>query len=149
MMNILILSLSGGVGAAMFGLIYHIKPRHLPFTFVGGMLITFVMLVGMLLSGDNNFVSNLLAGFVGSLYCFFMARYRKAPFTVFMVPLLFPLVPGRALFYSMVGFMEHNKKMFLDNIATATEIALGIAIGTMIASLTYNLVWKEKKRINS
>lgn len=147
MTNIWIVSLAGGIGAAAFGLLYHLKPRHLPYAFVGGFITTLIMMAGTESFGLGNLFSNFAASFVGALLCIFLARNKKAPFTVFMIPSLFPLVPGRALYYSMVGFMTHDSNLFNDNIVAAIEIAFGIAIGIMLANIFNGFYMKEKKKV--
>jgi len=148
MTNILILSASGGIGSAAFGLLYRLKPKHLPVAFTGGFITTFVMFGCPMVLVDSNLISNMLAALLGALFCYKMSYSKKAPFTVFMVPSLFPLVPGRALYFSMVGFIEHNKVLFVKNIMAATEIALGISVGIMLASIFNTYFQKEKKKLN-
>jgi len=144
MTSILVASISGAVGSVAFAVLYHVKPRHLFVALLGGLITTFLMVA---LADLGNLISNSIAAFIGALFCFVMARYRKAPFTVFMIPSLFPLVPGRALYYSMVAFLEHDNELFITNIVASIEIALGIAIGIMLANIFNTSFLMEKKKI--
>ncbi len=147
MTNIWFVSVAGGIGAASFGLLYHLKPKHLPCALICGFITTLIMMAGTETYEFGNLISNFAASFCGALLCIFLSRYKKAPFTVFMVPSLFPLVPGRALYYSMVGFMTHDKELFIDNIVASVEIAFGIAIGIMLANIFNVFKKKEKKKV--
>lgn len=149
MTNIWIVSFAGGVGAAAFGLLYHVKPKHLPYAMIGGFITTLIMMAGTETYELGNLISNFAASFFGALFCIFLSRHKKAPFTVFMIPSLFPLVPGRALYYSMVGFMEHNKELFINNIVSAVEIAFGIAIGIMLANIFNGFYLKGRKKVEN
>ena len=147
MTNIWLVSFAGGIGAISFGLLYHLKPKHLPYALICGFITTLIMMAGTETYEFGNLISNFAASFCGALLCIFLSRYKKAPFTVFMVPSLFPLVPGRALYYSMVGFMTHDKELFIDNIVASVEIAFGIAIGIMLANVFNVFYLKEKKKV--
>jgi len=144
MTNIWVASIAGAVGSAAFAVLYHVKPRHLPVALFGGFITTLIMFA---LGNLGNLISNSAAAFVGALFCFVMSRCRKAPFTVFMIPSLFPLVPGRALYYSMVAFLDHDNQLFVVNIVASVEIALGIAIGIMLASIFNTSFLLEKRKI--
>ncbi|MGN0032322.1 MAG: threonine/serine exporter family protein [Candidatus Limimorpha sp.] len=145
MTNFWTLVIACGFGSTAFGVIFRVKPKHLFFIFIGGMLTTSMLLICLSYFDGNNLVANMVSSFFGTLYCILCAHWRKAPFTVFIVPSLFPLVPGKALYYTMVGFFEHDKSVFIENIVNATEIALGIAIGIMIGNI-FNTIIKNRTR---
>lgn len=145
MSDFLTLVIACGFGSAAFGVLFRVKPKHLIFTFLGGMLTTSILLVCLSAFEGNNLLSNMVSSFFGTLYCILCAHWRKAPFTVFIVPSLFPLVPGKALYYTMVGFFEHDKSVFVENVVCATEIALGIAIGIMIGNI-FNTIIRSRTR---
>lgn len=127
--------LSAGIGAVGFGIIFRIKPRHIGFAFLGGVLTWGMYLLGIELFRQNLLFSNLCAALFGGLYASCCARFRKAPANVFTVPCLIPLVPGSYLYYAMSSLLQHQEQMFAHNLFEAAEIALGIAAGIVAANV--------------
>lgn len=143
MTDILTLTLAGAIGTVAFGVIYHISPKHLWAAFSGGALTTCVLLAMLQVSNGNNLVSNAVAAFAGGVYCTVCAYWRKAPAPIFMIPALFPLVPGRALYYAMASWMLHDRVEFTNYFVAAAEISFGIAVGMMFATLVCNVFIKR------
>lgn len=137
--DILITSIAGALGTVAFGVLYHVNPKHIPYAFLGGMMTTFTLVICLEFFDGNNLISNIFASFVGGMYCTLCAHKRQAPVPVFMIPTLFPLVPGRALYYSMSSLVLHNGA-FIENFAAAAEISFGIAVGMMFSTVLCNSI---------
>lgn len=135
MKEIILTTAAGMVGTFAFAVIYHVKARHLLNTFLGGGLTTFILMSLLSLTDGNNLLSNMAAAFAGGVYCMLCAYHRKAPSTVFLIPTLFPLVPGRNLYFSIIALVRHSRAQFVDNFAAAVEISFGIAVGVLFSSL--------------
>ena len=135
MTEMLIICLSGAVGAITFGVLYHVNPRHLLLAFMGGLLTTTTLVLCMEWCGGNNIISNAAAAFIGGVFSTWCAHKRHAPVPVFMIPSLFPLVPGRALYYSMSALVLHESAQFASNFLAAAEISFGIAVGMLFAGV--------------
>ena len=84
--------------------------------------------------GADGFTSCFVASAVGALYSQVMARVLRAPATVFLVPAVIPLVPGRALYYTMSNALQGNSVTAESWAATTAAEALAIAFG-MVAIL--------------
>lgn len=143
MVEILSTSLAAALGTVAFGIIYHVHPRHLIFAFLGGLLTTVALMLSLKWFDGNNLLSNCFAAFIGGIYCTLCAYKRQAPVTVFMIPSLFPLVPGRALYYSMSALVLHTGA-FVKNFTTAAEISFGIAVGIMFSNVICNTIIARK-----
>jgi len=135
MKGILLATAAGMVGTFAFAVIYHVKGRHLFYTLIGGGVTTVILMSLLALTDGHNLLSNIAAAFAGGVYCMVCAYCRKAPSTVFLIPTLFPLVPGRNLYFAMIALVRHSRIQFVDNFAAAVEISFGIAVGVLLSSL--------------
>ena len=70
-----------------------------------------------------------------TLYSEILARIKKAPTTVFLIPSVMPMIPGGGLFYTMSAVISNNTVLFEKYFVTTIETALGISIGIMFMSL--------------
>lgn len=97
-------------------------------------------------------VSDILAVFLATIcfatYSEIMARLLKKPATIFLIVALLPLVPGAAIYYSMVelvaGHNEEAGRFAINAFSTAGVIALGIMMVSSVARIIKQL--KEKRR---
>lgn len=83
----------------------------------------------------NAFVTNMLAASFATLYSEILARIKKAPTTVFLIPSIMPMIPGGGLFYTMSAVISNDTVLFEKYFVTTIETALGISIGIMFMSL--------------
>jgi len=78
----------------------------------------------------------VLAFFVGSLLVSIAAsiltRIRKAPITVFQIPGIIPLVPGKGMYDTLTAVLHGDTEMVLYHLLLTLEIAGAIAIGMML-----------------
>lgn len=86
--------LCGGLGTLAYALFFHVRPRHLLLATLGGALSWLLYL--LVLAWDGNvFLSALVASMGVCLWSEGMARVRKAPANIFMIPGIIPLAPRR------------------------------------------------------
>lgn len=76
-----------------------------------------------------------------------MARVRKAPVTVFLVPGILPLLPGSFLYYAMQALMAGQMELFQHNAVTLILVTLGISCGIVGASVLFTYCMKTLTRI--
>jgi uncharacterized membrane protein YjjB (DUF3815 family) len=69
-----------------------------------------------------------------------MARARKAPTSVFLIPSVIPTVPGSNLYYFMQNLIHANSSEAISNLVTALSVALGIAGGTVTVSIIFGTI---------
>lgn len=124
-------------GSLAFSAVYNVHGKQLLLTALGGAAGWAVFL----LAGEFLFPSEMFQYFLSSvfisLYSEVMARVRKTPATVFLMPALFPLVPGGPIFYTMEAGLNGDIYLFLQKLMNTMLIAGSIAIGViMVTSLT-------------
>lgn len=110
---------------------------------LGGVL-TYTAEYLLLLRSKNYFLIYFFAAGVTCLYSEVMARIKKMPVTIIMLPGIIPLVPGSLIYYSMRGLLEKNYDMYQNNLIEVLLAAGGIASA---AALTGALAALYKKTV--
>ena len=121
------------LGSLGFSLLFGMRRRHLLPASLGGMLAWGVYLLAdsaRWIEGD--FIPYLLASAFAVLYAELMARLRKSPTTLFVIPAILPLVPGGSLYYAMSyavrGQMGAAGQYGLRALKLGLAIAAGISV---------------------
>lgn len=99
------------------------------------------------LSG-NKIYAAFIASVVISLTSEIMAKILKTPSTVFLVPSLFPIVPGIPAYYTVLNIIESNLAKATDKGLEAIGIAGAIAFGILLVSTIFRYI-NARKRYNS
>ena len=96
-MNQAILQIVCGVlGTFAFALFFHVAPRHLVLATVGGGL-SWLLYLLVFAQGNGVFLSAMAASFGICLWSEIMARVRKAPTNIFLIPGIIPLLWASSL----------------------------------------------------
>lgn len=121
-----------------FGVIFNIKGRNLIFASLGGAITWFIYLLS-LKSNTSTLIALFLASVGAGIYSEILARYLKAPVTIFSICSLIPLVPGGGMYYTMLASVQGDINKFLstglDTLASAGAIAVGILVASTITKL--------------
>ena len=121
------------LGTLGFALLFRVRREHLLFATLGGALSwTAYLAVGF--AGAGVFLSSLTGGVAVCLWSEMMARWRKAPANVYLIPGIVPLLPGSALYYAMEAVVNEDTEVFTAKGIEALLGAVGIAGGILIAS---------------
>lgn len=89
-------------------------------------------------------IGYLLATIIITYYSEVMARFRKKPSTMFLIPSIIPMVPGGAVFRAMSAWLSGREELFLAKtryaLTVAGAIAMGIILGTTIHRLRGGII---------
>ncbi|MCO1603132.1 threonine/serine exporter family protein [Desulfosporosinus nitroreducens] len=121
------------MGSLGFSILFNIKGRKIGYAAFGGMLAWVIYLLGGLwLSGEmmQYFISSIIVTFYSEI----CARIEKTPATTFLTAAIIPLVPGRALYYTMSYAINGRFGDFAEYGSHTVSIAVAIAAGIMVAS---------------
>ncbi len=81
----------------------------------------------------NIIFSTLVAAFALTVFSRCLAVMRKTPVTVYLLPGIFPLVPGAGIYYTAYYLFMGNNEMFgskgLETLELAGAIVFGIIFG--------------------
>ena len=148
MMQILYQILTAFAGSLGFALLFNMSKGKLWISALGGALCWGVYLLAANM-GLGEFLSCVFAALAAGLSAEIMARKLKAPTTLFYVPMVIPLVPGRTLYYTMIQIFEKNRASAAAYAYQTAYCCLGIAVGLgfaiFIAHLYGTIVHRKPK----
>ena len=135
----LIQILMGGIGTLGFSLLFNVRGRKLFFATLGGLLSwAAFLLLETWFPGEA--VRYFLSTAAITVYCEVLARVEKTPTTTFLVPVIIPLIPGSALYYTMNYALNEQWRIFAKQAFYTLELALALAVG-IIAVTTIVRIW--------
>ena len=139
--------LTAFVGSLGFAILFHLRPRLLPWAALGGFLCwgCYLACCGYL---EGVFFPCLLASAFAELYEEVLARLLRAPSTLFYVPAVIPLVPGGSLFHTMSAAVRNNWAAAGAYGTTTGLSALGIAVGMSLVWALVFMVREAEKRMH-
>lgn len=138
--------ITGAIGSAGFGILFHMEKKYLPLAAVGGFLSWLIFLLGKGFWGGV-FLPTLLAGFLTDVYAEILARMFRETSTSFFVTSVITLIPGSTLYYCMSSIVKGNTVQALKYGRDTFLFAFGIAAGMSIAwSICYFLRSIRKKQ---
>lgn len=126
--------ITAGIGACSYSILFNIRRDKLLYATFGG-AVTWLVYILVSQAVSNIFLSNMLAAAFATLYAEILARIKKAPTTVFLIPSIMPMIPGGGLFYTMSAVISNNSKQFEHYFVSTIQTALSISIGIMFMSL--------------
>lgn len=130
--------LMGGLGTVGFSLLFNVRGKNLFFATLGGILswAAFLFL-------KNWFPSEALRYFLSTVaitvYCEILARVEKTPTTTFLVPVVIPLIPGSALYYTMNYALKEEWRAFATQAFYTLELAFALAVGIIVVTTLVRL----------
>ena len=139
-MKDIILQLAGAFfGSLGFSILYNIKKDKLFYAAFGGFLVWAIYL-GLDPLTKSDAVRYLIATFFVTFYAELMARKKKTPATLFLVPATIPLIPGGSLYYTMLALTQGNREVFYERGMYTLRLAGAIACGILLAMTVWRVV---------
>lgn len=132
--DLLIKTVTSGLGSLAFGIVYKVKAKRLFIVTVGGGMGWLIYSFLLFITGSV-FAGNMGAAMFATGYSEIMARRKKAPVVVFLLPCLIPLVPGGGLYNTMNHVMLKDMEQGFAYLLGALEAAMGIAAGIIVLSV--------------
>ena len=103
-------------------------------------------------TGGHYVLASLVATFCLTIFCRSFAVIRKTPVTVYLLPGIFPLVPGAGIYYTAYYLFIGNNEMFgfkgLETIEIAGAIVFGIIFGFGIPQRIFHKLSPKKIDLN-
>jgi uncharacterized membrane protein YjjP (DUF1212 family) len=124
---------ASAVGSLGFALFFNVRRGLLEVCTIGGVLCYAVyLLCSDVAQMEGVFIPTLLASVFAAVYSEALSRRTHAPTSVFFIVSVIPLVPGRGLYYTMLGVVQQNVASISSFGSSTIQTALGIAIGLVI-----------------
>lgn len=132
------------ISAGAFAALFHISPRHLPLAALGGLLSwAAYLLLGNLV--PDLFYRILLVSILTAAYAEIVARVRKAPATLFLLPALIPLVPGSYVYYMMLSLVMSHPQDAREYLLLTTKWAIGLAAGISLVAAAEQILYRREQ----
>lgn len=138
-MNYLIQLVTAFLGSLGFAAIFNIKKDKLLPAACGGLLSWSVYLL-VDLTVNNDAVSTFAASMAFTVYAEIMARVKKTPATLFLVPATIPLIPGASLYTTMRYAMQGETDACIRQAEYTLLLAIAIACGILCVMTVWRII---------
>lgn len=148
-MSIVIQLVTAFLGSLAFCGIFNLEKSKLLLASFGAFLSWGIyLLLGLVLPSDA--FRFLIATFCVGIYAEIMARIKKTPTTLFIVPATFPLIPGGSLYKTMRYAVQGQRELCFDQAIYTLKLAAAIAVGMILAMTLWRILMKmQRKEIRS
>ena len=139
--------ISSFLGTLAFSVLFNVDKKYYILCGTTGMAGWFIYCITV------DLTSSSVASFFGTVMVVLMARifsvWKKCPITLFLIPGIFPLVPGTGVYYTAYYFvmndMARASTMGIASIKIAFAIVLGIIFIVSIPRNWFSIrYWKSK-----
>ena len=130
-----------------FAIIFNNKYNQLLIVSIGGVASCACYLFTFLATNDT-FISVMVGSMFSTILAEILARVIKSPTTVFLIPTIIPFVPGAMLFFMMYNLINGNMQLFYENFTGLGLASLGIAVGIILASVFFQIIFKLIRKIS-
>lgn len=145
MTTLFVQTLSAFIGTVAFSVIFHVAQKHYALCGAIGAAgwCFFQLLFASLGTVEATFFATVV---VMTLSRFFSIRQR-CPVTVFLIPGIFPLVPGAGIYWTAYFSLSKQADMALGKGLETLQIAVAIVLGiVLISEIPQKLFAKRKPR---
>ena len=132
----IIAAAAGSFGYAMF---FGERMPKLIYSMFGGALTWGVYLFSIKM-GALETTAYALGAAAGTLYAEILARCLKTHVTLFAITSVIPMVPGGALYYTMLGLLQGDKATFVSKGLYTLSAAGAMALGMFAATMLFRIV---------
>lgn len=126
-------------GALGFAVLFNVQSSRLFWAGLGGMA-GWAAYLALGLWYESDVIRFFLASVCFTLYSDPLARLKKTPTTVFLVPAAIPMVPGASLYRSMSFAVSGQWNAFAQQILYTLLLAAAIAAGIVCAMTILHIV---------
>ena len=126
-----------------FSVFFNLRGKKLIACTVGG---SFAWMFYELFAGYGTMAQFFIAGASIALYAEIMSRIMKAPGSIYIAPALIPLVPGGALYRSMLHVLNGENDLFISTGIEALMIIGALTLGIVSVSSVARLLFVKHLR---
>ena len=119
------------LGTVCFGLLFHVPPRHFAACGTVG-AIGWLVYWAMMQMQPSSVLASLVAVIPLTIATRAFAIVRRAPVTLFLIPGIFPLVPGAGIYYTAYAFITGDTAQCAAKGAETLKIAVALALGVAV-----------------
>ncbi len=119
------------LGTVCFGLLFHVPPRHFAACGTVG-AIGWLVYWALMQMQPRSGLASLVAVIPLTIATRAFAIVRRAPVTLFLIPGIFPLVPGAGIYYTAYAFITGDTVQCAAKGAETLKIAVALAMGIAV-----------------
>ena len=131
------------IATIAFGITFQVPRRHYLAAGITGAVGWMVYIFGVELLGMSPAIATLVATLPLTGCARFFSITHKAPVTIFLLPGIFPLVPGAGIYYTAYYFIQGENALSLANGISTFKIAVALAVGI---ALVLGIPLPQKRR---
>lgn len=137
------------VGSAFLGVItlavlFQVPRKYLLFAGITGAGGWFVELIMMELT-ESPVLASFSAAFFVAVLSQVLARIRKAPVTVYLVPGILPLVPGVGMYRMVYYLLQENNEYASYYFSYTLQVAGMIALAIFVVDSFFRVFYRKRK----
>lgn len=144
MIYLLVNTISAFFATIFFSVLFHVQKKHLLACGIIGAGGWMVYTIGTM-QDYSPILSTFLGAYLVAQGSYFLAKYKRAPVTVFLIPGIIPLVPGIGLYRTMYAllFSEYTKAL---EYALLTFQLSGVIAGAIIMAALLPLLFRPRRQ---
>ena len=124
------------IGVVGFGIVLEVQKKYLIYAGIAGTIgWTAYLICQQMMPAGGIFISSFCIALLSQIF----ARKLRCPVTVFLIPAVYPSVPGagiyRTVYYIIMGESSLAGHYLMDTLTTAGMIALGIYLVDILYKL--------------
>ncbi|QHQ59767.1 threonine/serine exporter family protein [Anaerocolumna sedimenticola] len=140
--------ISAFIGTVAFSILFNVRKKYFLYCGITGTCGWLVYLLTYHITSGK-----MIANFLAAIMVMFLSRTfavsKQCPLTVFLIPGIFPLVPGAGIYYTAYEITQRQFDKVLingmDTFQTAVVIALAISIIITLPSVIFRFTGKLLK----
>ena len=117
------------IATIAFGITFQVPRRHYLAAGITGAVGWMVYIFGVELLSMSPAIATLVATLPLTGCARFFSITHKAPVTIFLLPGIFPLVPGAGIYYTAYYFIQGDNALALSNGISTFKVAVALAVG--------------------
>ncbi len=130
------------IASLTYSIINDCPKKELNYAAFTGFVSWMFYLFGLKITTSVLFASFISTFFV-TVFCKFLTIYRKQPLTLYLVPAIIPLVPGKTMFDTLYALVDGNIALAIEYAIFTLSIACCITLGISMSNvIKYPLIKK-------
>lgn len=133
------------LGTAGFAMVFGLRKSRVLLVTLGCLFVSAAYVLGHQIT-SHEFLLCLVSTTIATAFAEICARIVKAPATIFLAPVIFPMLPGGYLYYTMLALLSEEHKDFLFYGMQTFHASMGIAIGILVvATIVYHGIYRKSR----
>ncbi|MEF9958602.1 MAG: threonine/serine exporter family protein [Niameybacter sp.] len=144
MSTLIIHVVSAFFATIFFSILFNVQHKHLIACGIIGAIGWGIYTLGVL-GGYSDVLFTFLGAYFVAQGSYFLAKYKRAPVTVFLIPGIIPLVPGIGLYRTMYALLFSDHTKALEYALTTFQLS-GVIAGAIIMAALLPILFRPHRQ---